>query len=57
LGEDVVTIIAAKQLALAITTTPSNPYSLRSSDNPGSLISSLVLKEENYPEFILFHHP
>ncbi|XP_010451686.1 PREDICTED: uncharacterized protein LOC104733844 [Camelina sativa] len=36
---------------LAVTTTVTNPYSLSSSDNPGSLISLVVLKEDNYPEW------
>lgn len=36
----------------AITTAGSNPlFSLHPNDNPGALISSVILKEDNYPEW------
>ena len=46
---DIQTDVAAPQ-PVAATKGSSNPYLLSSSDNPGSLISFVVLKEDNYPE-------
>jgi len=47
---DIQTDVAAPQ-PVAATKGSSNPYLLSSSDNPGSLISFVVLKEDNYPEW------
>uniref|UniRef100_A0A1J3GVC1 Retrotransposon Copia-like N-terminal domain-containing protein n=2 Tax=Noccaea caerulescens TaxID=107243 RepID=A0A1J3GVC1_NOCCA len=40
-------------IAAVPNSTAANPYQLNTSDNPGSLISSIILKEDNYPEWAI----